>query len=112
MRTHIFRVFVLDIALGILCSCGYSISTTTTRVGDHEVVIVDTSGSGASSRTEQASSGSAVFIHDSRNCKVKLQDDILIVNGSTYSVPNRTDAIRIEDGRVKINGAPVNPESR
>ena len=113
MRKGIFLVCMLGAALSILCSCRLdrqSRSTHTTQVGDHKVVIVDTSGRGGSSAHDK-SSGSEVFTHDSGNCKVRLENDVLTVNGKKYIVPNKTDSIRIEDGHVQINGKTVEPEN-
>jgi hypothetical protein len=109
-KSFTFSLLCSVVALGMLCSCGQSRSTDTTQVGDHKVVIVDTSGRGGSSGHDK-SSGSLVFTHDSGNCKVRLENEVLIVNGKKYLIPNKNDSIRIEDGQVEINGKSVKPES-
>ena len=111
MRKSIFIFCILGFAVGILCSCRRTTrSTNTTNVGGHKVVIVDTSGTGGMSRHDM-SSGSEVFTYDSGNCKVRLENEVLTVNGKKYVIPNKNDSIRIEDGRVQINGKAVEPEN-
>lgn len=77
-------------------------------MGEHRIVIIDTSGHGGSSVHDFAS-GSEIFTLDSDHCKVRLENEVLTVDEKTYAIPNEDDSILIEDGRVQINGTTAEP---
>ena len=72
---------------------------------------MNTSGVGGRSTQSRMSNG-MVFTYDGGNCKVKLENEILTVNGKKYLVANKKDSIKIEDDRVQINGKKAKPEDR
>ena len=111
MRKNIFIFCIIVLAVGILSSCRQSTTSKhTTNVEEHKIVLVD-SGIGAIMGHYDMPSGSTGFKYDSGNCKVRLENEVLIVNGKKYVIPNKNDSIRIEDGRVQINGMAVEPKN-
>lgn len=108
MSKNFFLACLASTAVVLLSSCTKLTSSESTQVGEHRIVIIDTSGHGGSSVHDFAS-GTEIFTHDGGHCKVRLENEVLTVNGKTYAIPNEDDSILIEDGRVQLNGRSVEP---
>jgi hypothetical protein len=111
MRSVLFFCALAGIPL-TLCSCTAK-SRFTTKVGEHQVVIfrkVPLSRSGAS----HSSIGVADLTYEESDLKVRLENEVLTVNGKTYIIPHKDDSIEVVDGRfgirVEINGQLAKPE--
>jgi len=74
------------------------------------VEIVDTHASCCRDSLTTSPDGTQVFTYESEKIKVRLEGEVLIVNGREYTIPKRDDSIRIVDDRVEINGKRVNPD--
>ena len=109
MMKKILIVCVSGLALNLLSSCDNT-SKYVTDIDGRSIVIVDTSGQGGKSQLEKVN-GVNVFTHDSGNCKVRLEGLNLTVNGNRYGVPEASKSITIDDGRVFIDGDPVDPKN-
>ncbi len=109
MSGSVFALWVCAIASCTLCSCSKSKSIQ--KIGQHNVIIETTDfGPGSSHSTIQgAMGGTQVFTYESGNCKVRLEGEVLTVNGRKYVIPNRDDSIYVKNGRVEINGKVVEP---
>lgn len=42
---------------------------------------------------------------------IRLEDEVLTVNGKKYVIPNKDDSITVKNGRVEINGQPAQPQA-
>jgi hypothetical protein len=95
----------------ILCSCPQS--TSVQRINQHKVVIVETApfrSASSDSTITGAADGTQTFTYEGRNLKVRLENEVLTVNGNRYVIPRKDDSITITNGRVEINGQPAKPE--
>jgi hypothetical protein len=89
--------------------------TIVSHSGKHRMEITETSKSAAeyksgTSGVETLPSGKQMHWYDSDRLKVRIEDEVLTVNGNVYILLKKDDAIRIKDGRVWINGQPAKPE--
>ena len=94
----------------LFLACRQRTFTQQDKVGQHTVVITETSGVFGSGGHDY-SSGTDVFTYDSANLRVVIKNEVLFVNGRKYTIPNKTDSIEIVDGAVKINGRQVVPDT-
>jgi hypothetical protein len=62
-----------------------------------------------SSNYQSTSEGKLTFTYEGKKLKVRIEDEILTVNGKRYVLANKDDAIRIKDDDVEINGKPAKP---
>ncbi len=93
----------------MLFSCGKS--ERTLRVGDHQLDISETRLGGWGRGTLYSlPDGTQAYTYESNTIKVKLEHEVLTVNGKRYLVPHTDDSVRITDDRVEINGQPARPE--
>ncbi len=103
---------VLGIASCTLCSCKGK-STFTTRVGEHSVVIIQMTPL-LNTGTSHGSREGAKLTYEYLDLKVKLEDEVLTVNGRRYIIPEKDDSIKIINDRagikVEINGQPAKAE--
>lgn len=89
---------------------GTTRTSTSTTVGKHNIEIVHNSGGGHFGKsTHSSSSGKDVYVYERGDFKVRLEGEMLTVNGERYPLANEEDDIRIEDGQVYINGAFAKP---
>ncbi len=73
------------------------------------MTIVDTSGKpygGTSGTHQDDDAGIITHFFESANgrYKIKLENEVMTINGDKYTLENPTDSIRIVDDRVEING--------
>jgi hypothetical protein len=111
MNRTILVLCVLGTASCILSSCAES--KWTDKIGEHRLEIVEThvfGGGEARSSSQSMSDGTRVYVCESDKTKIRLEGEVLTVNGKRYVIPHKDDSIRIKDGRVEINGQPAKPE--
>jgi hypothetical protein len=109
MRRTILVLCTLGIASCVLSSCEFR---SVRRVGEHRVEIIDAHTSSCRSNFANMADGTQIFTYESDKTKVRLEGEVLTVNGVKYVVPNKDDSIRIKNGRVEINGQPAMPEDQ
>ncbi len=110
MNRRILIACVLGAVACILSSCGSSKGTY--KVGRHTVVIIETSPLGASTTRgtlKGADDYYEYFTYEGHNLQVRLENEVLTVNGTKYAIPNRDDSITIRNEQVEINGQPAKP---
>ena len=100
---------MLCVALFVLASCG---SRCTQYVGDHLVEIIDGHVQSMRSTTTATSDGTPVYTYESSLLRVRLEGEVLTVNGIRYIVPEKDDSICIRRGRVEINGERAKPSDK
>jgi hypothetical protein len=110
MGRNIVVFCVLGIVACTLCSC--TTRKTTCKVDRHNVEIIETSM--LRSRPVKSShtvvpDGMSVLTYDSGAYDIRLEGEVLTVNGARYILPKKDDAVRIENGQVEINGKAVKP---
>jgi hypothetical protein len=111
MHRTIVVFCVLVIVSCTLCSCAKTI--TTQKVGQHNVEIIETSirrSRPVSSSLTSAPDGTSVFTYESGQHSIRLEGEVLTVNGDKYIIPKKDDTIRIQSGRVEINGREAKPQ--
>ncbi len=102
----------LGVVFCILSSCARS--KWTDKVGEHYLEIIEThtfGGGEARSSFQTMPDGTQAYIYQSDTLKVRLEHEVLTVNGKRYLIPKKDDSIRIKDGRVEINGQQAKPEN-
>ena len=110
------RTILLLCVLGVTCcslsSCGRSKGTY--KVGQHTVVIINTSLFGRGDHIHGTIKGAhdqyEWFTYEDGNLKVRLENEVLTVNGKRYLVPHKDDSITVRNEHVEINGKPLKPE--
>ena len=110
MNRRILIACVLGTVACILPSCGSSKGTY--KVGQHTVVIIETSlgGGGSGKSTLQGADDQYdFFTYEGRNLRVRLENEVLTVNGKKHLIPQKDDSITIKNGYVEINGQPAKP---
>ena len=80
------------------------------------MTIVDTSGKplgGTAGTNQDDDTGIKVHFFESANgrYRIKLENEVLTINGEKYTLGNPNDPIRIEDDRVEINGVETAPDT-
>jgi hypothetical protein len=111
MSRAILTLCVLVAISCILCSCPKT--TSVQKISQHNVVIVETwpfRGSSRRCTIRGAEGGPQAFTYERRNLKVRLENEVLTVNGNRYVIPRKDDSITIRNGHVEINGRPAKPE--
>jgi hypothetical protein len=102
---------ILAMVSCILCSCKPT-SKFTTTVGEHNIEIIQMTPSLHTDRSHVTIEG-GVLTYEYIDLKVKLENEVLTVNGKRYIVPRKDDSIKIIDDRVEIkveiNGQPTKP---
>lgn len=74
-------------------------------VGGHTVVVTDCYRTGVTPPEEAGGPGGRSYrFAPCRDADVLIRDDELIVNGSSYGVLKRADAVTVDHGKVLING--------
>lgn len=86
-------------------------------LGTHTLTIVDTLGkpSGGTSGTHQDdAAGDETHFFESANgrYKIKLENEVMTINGDKYTLEDPTDSIRIVDDRIEINGVETAPDTK
>jgi len=107
MNRMISAFCVLSVALCILSSCR-SRYKSMQYVGKHRVEISEGTPNGTT-RMQKFPDGKLVFTHESDETSVRLEDEVLTVNGKRYVLAHKDDSIKITDGHVEINGQPAKP---
>lgn len=83
------------------------------QLGQHSITIIE-------SRPGQAHGGGGVqtlpdgkqiFTYRVGKLNIRLEDEVLTVDGKKYVIPNKDDAITLRNGRVEINGQPAQPQA-
>jgi hypothetical protein len=110
MVRTILVLCVLVITPCIVCSCSRVSSTFITKVGEHDVKIISSGPLWGGGGAGRMSAKGSEFTYELDDLKVVLQNEILTVNGKKYVIPKKDDSITIIDGRVEVNGQPVNAE--
>lgn len=112
MSRTVLTFCILGVVSCLLCSCSKSKSIQ--RVGEHNVVIIETHVLGGSSRsTVQGVQGEPqLFTYESQDLRIRLEGEVLTVNGRKYLIPKKDDSITVRHGRVEINGQRAKPEDR
>lgn len=87
-----------------------------TTLGSHTLTIVDTSGKplGGDSGTkldESAGTKSHFFKSANGRYMITLENNVMLVNGVSYTLKNAGSSIHIEDKKVKIDGVETSPDS-
>ena len=109
MKKGILAAFIFVFISSVLFSCGKieKTSTNSTKIGDHQILIVSTTDNPGSTSNLTHNNDSLSYLDE--NCSVQFKDEILTVNGKRYNVPNKSDSIYVKNNSVKINGVPVDP---
>lgn len=109
MSRTILVLCILSAAACVLCSCAES--KRVVQVGGHSVEIIETH-TGGWGRGELYSlpDGTRAYTYESNTVNVRLENEMLTVNGKKYVIPHKDDSLTIKDGRVEINGQPAKPE--
>jgi len=110
MNRAILVLCVLGAASCTLCSCR-SEYRGGGKVGGHRISIIETRlgqtyGGGG---TQTLPDGKQIYTHEGGKLKVRLEDEVLTVNGRKYVLPKKDDSITLRNGRVEINGQPAQP---
>lgn len=111
MNRSIVVFCVLGMVSCTLCSCRQT--KFNCKVGQHKVEIIERSmlrSRPVNSRHTIVPDGASVLTYDSRTYSIRLEGEVLTVNGTTYIIPKKDDTILIEDGRVAINGRAAKPQ--
>lgn len=103
------------ILLSAITGCGVPPENVLT-LGTHALTIIDTSGKkplGGTSETHHDAAATTTHNFESANgrYKIKLEDEVITINGAKYTLENPTDSIRIVDDRVEINGVETVPDT-
>lgn len=103
-------IFLLAIA-----GCGGSPEHQTT-LGTHTLTIVDSStkpwgGTTRIHQDDQAGTETHFFESANGRYKIRLEDDVMTVNGVKYTLNQPESAIRIVDDRVEINWVEASPDT-
>lgn len=108
----VLLLWILGVAPFVLCSC--SKSKHSFKVGQHDLVIIETvvgEGPGSGKHVLPDIKGQPpTLVYESPSLIVRLEDEVLTVNGKRYILAHKDDSIRITDDRVEINGQPAKPE--
>ena len=109
MNRTILLLCVLGVFSCMLPSCAES--KRTVQVGRHSLEIIETS-PGGSGRSDlyDLPDGTRAYTYESNTVSVKLEHEVLVVNGKRYVIPNKDDSIKVKNGRVAISGQPAKPE--
>ncbi len=111
MNRTILVLCVVSAALCILSSCK---ARSTRYVGAHRVEIVDRPKGTRHSSLTRMPDGKLIFTYESDETTVRLEDEVLTVNGKTYIIPHKDDSMKIVHDRggitVEINGQLAKPE--
>jgi hypothetical protein len=108
--TSILIVCVLGIISLTVSSCSDKIYE---KVGDHHIEVIDTTLFGGNSGADDVystSDGMPAYKYESHQLRIRLEHEVLIVNGKRYAIPHKNDSIRIKGGHVWINGQAAKPE--
>jgi hypothetical protein len=109
MNRTALLIYVLGVTSCMLCSCAQS--KRTVQVGEHSLEIIESrGGTWGHSELYSLPDGTRAYTYESDTVKVKLEHEVLTVNGKTYIIPRKDDSVRIIDGRVEINGQLAKPE--
>ena len=105
--------FILLLAL---TGCGGAPEDSST-LGTHALTIIDASGKkplgGTSGTHKDDAAGTIIHTFESANgrYKIKLENEVMTINGVKYRLEKPTDSIRIVDDRVEINGVETVPDT-
>lgn len=83
--------------------------TGTDAVGKHSVRITEPGNETGRSSLTHMPDGKLIYTYESDQFKVRLEDEVLTVNGKRYVLLGKDDSVELEDGRVEINGHPAEP---
>jgi hypothetical protein len=109
MKTILVVLGVLGTATCMLSSCAES--KRTVEVGKHSLEIIEThTGGWGRGCLYSLPDGTRAYTYVSDTVEVKLEHEVLTVNGKRYVLLHEDDSIKILDGRVEINGQPAKPE--
>lgn len=114
--SHRIRNILLLCVLGIVCCTSFSCggSKGTYRVGQHVVVIINTLLFGRGDHIHGTIKGAddqyEWFTYEDGDFTVRLENEVLTVNGIKYLILHKDDPITIRNGHVEINGKPLKPE--
>ena len=106
-RSILATYFTLLIAIA---GCGGPAETT----GTHTLTIVETSGGpfGGTSGGSTDADGNKIDTFESGNgkYKIKLEGDVVTINGDRYTLDKPESSILLEDDRAEINGVVTAPD--
>jgi hypothetical protein len=110
MNRAILVLCVLGAASCTLCSCR-SVLTSDGQLGGHHIRIIESrlgqAYGGGEARTMP--DGKQAYMYAGGKLKLRLEDDVLTVNGQKYVLRNKNDSITVRDGLVEINSQPAQP---
>jgi hypothetical protein len=98
-----------------LCSCRpRNTSTGTFKAGEHDIVIIKLEPRFNAGSIEFSIQGNGDFSYEFFDLKVRLENEVVTVNGKRYIIPHKDDSIKVVDDRagmrVEIKGQLAKPE--
>jgi hypothetical protein len=96
--------------------CGGAAEDRST-LGTHSLTIIDTSGvtplGGTSGTHQDDAAGVEIHTFESANgrYKIRLEHEVMTINGVKYTLEKPSDSIRIVDDRVEVNGVETVPDT-